>query len=205
MRIAGSDRQLHRRCTRPWQASVDPISSAPGRKRSTPFVADPTKRCSLARASDAFSRRIAARAGPRSQPSDRRDHHGQVPHLDASRQVGPGVWIALSAMKRGDRLTRHDVVRAAPQLRRIDEATADILISQRERRIRRQIRRKPKRGSVGFGSAAILRAGRRPSVLPASFLFDPPVAGKEGLPLEVSFRNVSVCSICCSLSQSCWR
>ncbi len=43
------------------------------------------------------------------------------------------VWIALSAMKRGDRLTRNDVVRAAAQLRRIDEATADILISLRTR------------------------------------------------------------------------
>jgi hypothetical protein len=43
------------------------------------------------------------------------------------------VWIALSAMKKGENLTRHDVVRAAAQLRRIDEATADILVSLRTR------------------------------------------------------------------------
>ncbi len=41
------------------------------------------------------------------------------------------IWIALSAMRKGGRLTRHDVVRAAAQLRRIDEATADILVYQR--------------------------------------------------------------------------
>jgi hypothetical protein len=40
------------------------------------------------------------------------------------------AWIALSAAKRTGRLTRHDV-RAAAQLRRIDEATTDILVYQR--------------------------------------------------------------------------
>jgi hypothetical protein len=43
-----------------------------------------------------------------------------------------------SAMKKGQSLTRHDVVRAAAQLRRIDEATADILVSLRLRGGRRQ-------------------------------------------------------------------
>jgi hypothetical protein len=41
------------------------------------------------------------------------------------------VWIALSAVKRSRRLTRRDVVRGAAQLRRIDEATADILLYER--------------------------------------------------------------------------
>jgi hypothetical protein len=41
------------------------------------------------------------------------------------------VWVALSAIKPSRKLTRHDVVRAAAQLRRIDEATADILLYQR--------------------------------------------------------------------------
>jgi hypothetical protein len=59
---------------------------------------------------------------------------------DHHRMTGTGVhtisfpvWIALSAIRKGSKLTRHDVVRAAAQLRRIDEATADILLSKRVR------------------------------------------------------------------------
>jgi hypothetical protein len=41
------------------------------------------------------------------------------------------TWVALAAIKKGTRLTKNDVVRAASQLRRIDEATAEILEGMR--------------------------------------------------------------------------
>jgi hypothetical protein len=67
-------------------------------------------------------------------PAARRPCRGRRPFLAATRGGHPitfPVWIALSAVKRTGRLTRRDVVRAAAQLRRIDEATADILLYQR--------------------------------------------------------------------------
>jgi|GEM_PF-447345 len=79
----------------------------------------------------------AKKSGPLKTPDDIRnlvvfcqEHHrskGIGVHM-----ISFPIWVGLAALKPNGKLTKADVVRAAAHLRRLDEATADILAWQQE-------------------------------------------------------------------------
>jgi len=84
---------------------------------------------------DAFA--AAEKSGIVATPDDIRNlvvlcqNHHRMPGVGVHMISFP-IWVGMAAIKKNAKLTKNDVARVASQLRRIDEATSDILQEMRE-------------------------------------------------------------------------